>query len=311
LISLLVFVKNWAFTGNPFFPFLSSVFPSAYWTPAAAEYFGRAVQAFEISHWTVTTYLLFPLHMTLTPRLVDVHPGVVPLLLTPLLFMRSATGEERFLKAFLGFHLGVWLILHTETRSLLTLLAVLLVVAVAALERLLERRPVYLRPVVVLLAAAALGNLAMAAVSTWHLTRPMDYFIGRESRADYLLREAHSQPTYRWLDSAPEAGRALLVGLHGPYHLSRPAYFSSFADPPAAEVVSAGADSVEALARTIESLHISHVVVDANAWRADHEAGLYSWSAEQRGLFEGFIRERCEVVARFGAQTVYRVGADA
>lgn len=304
LISTLVFAKNWAFTGNPFFPFLSAYFENPLWTQAAADHFHRAVREFEVAGWTWSTYLTFPIHVFLHPRLVDIHPGVVPLILLPGLFFRSTNRQATFLKVLIACQIGAWLVLHTENRSLLTIFAVLLVVEVVEIQQVLGRRPALTWAVVTLIATASLVNVGMAMISTHYMTRPIPFFIGKESRDAFLTANAPSQPAFDWLNRADGVDWVLCVGEHGPYHLKRRAYFSSFSDPPIAEIVTAGASSEAELRGALRSLGVTHVVIDHDTYRREHEAGLYSWSAEKRALFEQFIRG-CRPVASFGSDTIY------
>ncbi len=309
VVSLLVFAKNWAFTGNPFYPFLSSVFPNPAWNDAAAAFFHHALRRWEIPDWSWRTYLTFPFRIALTPRIIDTHTGVVPLVLAPLLLVRSATREVRFLKAFVGFSVAAWLVFQTENRSLLTMLAVLLCVAQSGLDGELRRRPFLRRPVVALLAAASLAALGMTALNNAYLTSPLGYFVGAEGRQTYLDHEVPSQPAYDLLNREASVRRVLLVGLHDPYHLDRHAVFSSFSDPPIAETLSRGAGSAGALRKRLLGLGISHVVVNLPRYRAEQEHGLYSWSPRQRQVFESFLREYCEPVATLGPNRVLRIVA--
>jgi hypothetical protein len=303
-ISVLVFAKNWAFTGNPFFPFLSAYFENPLWTQAAADHFHRAVREFEMGGWTWSNFLTFPVHVFIRPRLVDIHPGVVPLILSPVLIFRSMNRELVFLKALIACQILAWLLIHSENRSLLTVFAVLLVVEAIELQRVLERRPVVTWAVVTLIATASLANVGMAMISTHYMTRPIPYFIGIESRDAFLSANAPSQPAFDWLNRDHGVGWVLCVGEHGPYHLKPRAYFSSFSDPPVAEIVTAGASSEAEIRGALASLGVTHIVVDHEIYRQENEAGLYSWSAERKALFEQFIGS-CRPVASFGSDTIY------
>ncbi len=306
-ISTLWLAKNWAFTGNPVFPFLNGIFASPLWNPAAEHYFRGTLTRFEMPNWSWTTYLLFPFRIALTPRIMDVHTGMVPLLLIPLAFVRGLSRGAAPLKVFLLGSVVAWLAIQTEVRSLLTCLAVLSVVGAAAAEVQLLQSARLRRAFLALLIAAVTANLVIISVTAFVTFDPIRYLIGTERTADYLLRSARAQDVYDWLDAEPSVHGVLLVGLHGPFYLERPAVFSSCCDPPVAERVVAGAASVADVARRVAALGISHVALDTAEWRREHEAGLYSWPAAQRELFERFLGEDCVPVSRFGDVTVYAV----
>lgn len=307
LISLAVFLKNLAFTGNPFHPFLYGLFQTPEWTPAADAYFHAALRRWEIPSWSWWTPLVAPYHLIFTPRLIDVHLGVVPLLFAPLAFVGRASRGMVLLRWFLVFHAGAWLLIQTENRSLLTMVAVILAVGSIAFER-LWRDHTRLRPALagVLLAAGA-ANLTLTAVNHYYLTEPLGYFIGLENRHQFLLREARSQRTFDWLDRQPEPGSVLLVALEGPYHLHRPAYFSSYADPPAVEVLARGATDRADLATRLQTLAVRWVAIDEPRYRQLNDDGLFAWSAAERAAFEALLAEDAVEVARFGDETIYRL----
>jgi hypothetical protein len=185
------------------------------------------------------------------------------------------------------------------------MLAVFFCVAAIGLERTFWTRPDFRRPMVVFLCLATLANLGITVVITYHLTEPVRYFFGLETAKDFLRREARSQGAYEWLNQNPAVGKVVLVGLYGPYYLERIAYFSSFGDPPMAEVLSSGSTSPRNLATRFQSLGITHMVINQGAYERDHRNGLYSWSRADRQLFEDFVAEICEPVARFGNETIY------
>ncbi|HLP59456.1 MAG TPA: hypothetical protein VK186_11525, partial [Candidatus Deferrimicrobium sp.] len=305
-ISLLVFVKNWLFTGNPFYPFLNNIFHSPYWTDAAANYFDKALRRGEMPHWNWTHYFLFPFRMALKPAMVDIHPGILPLVFIPMLFFRSANKGVTFLKTFIVFSMLVWLVIQTETRSLLTMLAVFFCVAAVELEGRVWSYKALKRPLVFFLCLAVLANLAITITTNYYLTRPLAYFFGLENRKDFLRREAKSQLTYEWLNTNPGVGKVLLVGLHGPYYLERPVYFSSVCDPPSVEVLTNHIEDAEQVLKKFGRLGITHVVINRTKYEEDNRYGLYGWPEKQRQAFENFIARYCRPVAEFGLDVIYR-----
>lgn len=307
VISLAVFVKNAAFVGNPFHPFLASLFPVAEWTAEADAYFHQAVRRWEIPEWRWWTALALPYHVLLAPRLVDIHLGVVPLLLAPLVLAAGGGRRVRLLRWFVAFHVLAWLVFQTENRSLLTLVAVVYAVGGIGFERAVWSRPRLRAAAVGVLAAATAANLVLAVVNNYHQTEPLRYFLGLEGRRAFLLREAHGQRTFDRLDRDPAVGRVLLVGFEGPYHLRREAFFSSFADPPAVEVFARGVAGPDELHSRLASRGVTHVAVDVARYRQLDEDGLFSWTAAERAAFEALLAELAEPVAAFGAERIYRL----
>jgi hypothetical protein len=305
--AFFVFAKNWLWTGNPIYPFLNSVFRSPELNGAAASYFvTHGLQRLEIPDWNWTTYFLFPFRLTLAPKFVDLQTGVVPLLFTPLLFLRRVRREMSRLGIFLAASALLWLfVFQTGTRSLLPVLAILLVAGTVVLEDLLEGRRAFRAAAVALFSLAGLANLGLAIVTNYYLTRPVPYFVGKEDRASFLLREAESQPVYDWLNRAPGVGTVLLVGLHKPYYLNRPFVFSGIGDIPAVERLVDGAKDARAIQETLLKLGITHLALDRDQYDRENGQGLFSWPSERRAAFEEFLSSLCFEAASFGRQRIY------
>src|SRR5262249_3011839 len=226
-------------------------------------------------HWW--TYLAFPWLLTVTPRVIDVQTGILPLALLPLIFVRG----DRRLKSYVAAIVVGWLMIRTETRSLLTLFAVLSAIYAASIDRLRGWR------IVVGLGVAA--NLVIMLVSTTVVTDPVRYFIGLETRDDYIVRMDAKLAAYRWLDQHAEVRGILLVGLHDPYYLGKPALFSSCCDTPIAQTVDVS---------RLKASGVTHIAFRSAEYQRENQTQLYTWSAAQRGQFEAFLRDRCREVAR-------------
>lgn len=307
LISMLVLVKNWIFTGNPVYPFLNNIFHSPYWTDAANEYFHHALTRWEMPDWNWSTYFLFPFRITLKPLLVDTHPGILPLVFIPLLFFRSSTKGVTFLKTFLVFSVLVWLVIQTETRSLLTMFAVFFCVTAVGIECMVWKYKAFRRPLVLFLCLAVLANLGITIVTNYQLTKPIAYMLGLETGKNFLHREAKSQMTYEWLNRNPAVGKVLLVGFFAPYYLEKNAYFSSVCDPPIAELLSNNIKDPKSVWEKFQGLGITHVAINEKQYKDDKRYGLYGWSTRQKKVFEDFIAQFCQPRVKFGKETIYRV----
>ncbi len=307
LISLLVFVKNALFTGNPFYPFLHTLFPNPMWTDTTAAFFHDALQKWEIPIWHWHTPVTFVYHVVFKSRLIDIHTGVIPLLAAPFLLLRSANRSQTFLKLFALFHLFAWYLFRTETRSLLALLAVVLVLAAPEIERTLfavaERR----RAALFAVAAAALTSLLVTVISGWILIEPLRYCIGLEGRRAFLEREVVGFDTLDWINTHDEVQGAVLVGFKRPYYAAKPIWFSAFSDIPIAELLTGHQGTPADLARKLRTLGATHIALDHNEWDADHADHLYSWSGPRRQVFEDLLEHHCQPVARFGTTTIYRI----
>ena len=218
--------------------------------------------------------------------MIDVQTGVLPLLLLPLLFVRG----DRRLKSYVIAIAIAWLLIRTETRSLFSLFAVLSAIYAAAIDRLRGWR--------IILGLAVALNVIIMLVSTNVVTDPIRYFVGLESREDYIVRMDGKQAAYRWLDQHGEVRRVWLVGLHDPYYLAKPSVFSSCCDTPVAQAVDVNA---------LKAGGFTHIAFRPSEYQHDLAAGLYTWSAAQRQQFEDFLRSRCRQVARVNGVIIFEL----
>lgn len=307
LVAPFWLLQNLAFTGNPVYPFLYRIFRSPSWSPAADRFFHEALRRWEIHDWTWSTYLTFPLDLVLRPRLVDIHVGVLPLILLPLLFLAQPSRGASFLRSFLACGAVVWLVLQTEIRSILAWLAVLCVLAAIQLPKVEWRSALLRRAFVALVALAVTASFCLTLVTTHYLFEPIKFFLGLESRAQYVSRLGPSQRAFDYLATHPEARTILLVGPHAPFYLARPALFSGFADPPIAELQTRGAKSPEEIEQRLRTQGVTHVVVNLTTYEKEHRQRLYSWSPDDRQRFETFLAQRCTQVARFDDDVVLAI----
>ncbi len=306
-ISLLVFVKNAVFMGNPFYPFLHTFFPNPMWTDTTAAFFSDALQKWEIPTWHWHTPVTFVYHMVFKPRLIDIHTGIIPLLAAPFLFIRSTSRAQTFLKLFVVFHLLAWYFFRTETRSLLSLLAVVLVLAAPEMERTLFAVTGRKRAALFVISVAALAALSITVISSWILTEPMQHLFGLEKTKTFLNREVVGFDALDWINSHDEVQGAVLVGFKRPYYAEKPIWFSAFSDIPIAEILTGSEGKPADLAKKLNILGATHIAVDRHEWDADHHDHLYAWSDARREVFEELLEHHCQPVARFGTTTIYGV----
>ena len=286
LIASIWMTKNAILTGNPVYPFLNGVFHSPYWTAASDRYFHWTLTQYEIPEWHWWTYFTFPFLLTVTPRVIDVQTGVLPLVLLPLLLTRN----DKALKTYVVALVVAWLFIRTETRSLLSVFAVLSAIYAANIDRLRGWR--------IVIGAAVAMNIVVMLVTTNIVTDPARYFLGLETRDQYIVRMDGKQAAYRWLDEHAEVQRVLLVGLHDPYYLGKPALFSSCCDTPIAQVVDVSA---------LKPGGITHIAFRPGEYARENAAGLYTWSPAQRGAFESFLRGRCREVGRADGVIIFQL----
>lgn len=301
--------KNFAFTGNPFYPFLNEIFKSEYWNPAANHYFRNTLSNYELPNWNWKTNFLFPFQITLKPRIMDVHVGILPLLLIPTAFVRTKLPGMAVLKAFVVCYLVVWLMIRTEVRSLLSLFAVLWTIYAAGLPRLRWPNKTLEFCFVAGVVISFIASFFMTIFNSYYLFDPLKYFFGREGEASYRSRLAETQGAYDFLNQKAAVGKVLLVGMHNPYYLRYEPVFSSCCDPPVAEWISSQAKGSVDIAARVRNYGITHVIFNQDDYQRDLKGGLYSWPPEQKQYFEEFL-SGCKPLGEFKGDVVMEIPPD-
>lgn len=307
LLSSLWMIKNWAFTGNPVYPFLNEFFQSPDWTANADRYLKATLNRSEIGNWSWSTYFLFPFILTLKAQIIDVHTGVLPLMFAFLIIRKSRSETERILKWSLVLSILCWFVFQTIIRSLIPVLAIVFCLGAIALQELNWQSSLLRRITSLLIAVAVAMNFYIAMVSTYHLFDPFRYFIGLESKTQYISRMSTGQQVYDELNRIKDVKQVLLVSLHNPLYLRPRAIFSSCCDPPVAEALTAGTADASAIAEKMKRLGITHVAVDKVAYNKENEKRLYSWSKEDQNRFENFLLHYCDDIGRSREFILYRV----
>ncbi len=206
LIALPWYLKNFFFTGNPFYPFLSGLFDGLFWDQFRADWYAQAGTGIGFD---VKTLVLLPLLATMGVRDVNYFDGrtgpiflaFLPLILLYGVFRYRARAAERppaldallifTLAQFLFWTVGViWSQSLWQSRLLLPCLVALSPVVGWLWQDLthLDRPQFSLRRFVNLLIGLALAlNLVELSLNFVQIN-PLAYLIGQETRAEYLTR---------------------------------------------------------------------------------------------------------------------------
>jgi 4-amino-4-deoxy-L-arabinose transferase-like glycosyltransferase len=206
LIALPWYLKNFFFTGNPFYPFLSGLFDGLFWDQFRADWYAQAGTGIGFD---LKTLAALPVLAMLGVRDVNYFDGrtgplflaFLPLILLYGLFRYRARVPERpaaldillifALAQFLFWMLGViWSRSLWQSRLLLPCLAALSPVVGWLWQDLahLDRPQFSLRRFVNLLIGLALAlNLVELSLNLAQVN-PLAYLTGHETRAEYLTR---------------------------------------------------------------------------------------------------------------------------
>lgn len=233
------YLRTWAETGSPIFPFYMSIWPgeAAGWDVERSNLFQAMNAQYGGYVKSPLDYLAAPWNISVTaqPELATHFDGVLgvafllglPFLVWALWIFEMPV-EAKIGSAVAAVMFLFWLFSSQQLRYLLPIVPLLAIGIAAAFERLGESVD-GLKPIgQVSFAAAAIAGLLTG--TAWFLQKaPLRVVLGGESKAEYLTRNLDYYPYYRWLNAEADAGhRVWLINMRrDTYNLERP-YFSDY-----------------------------------------------------------------------------------
>ncbi len=302
-------LKNLAYTGNPFFPYLMSHFPGRHLLPGAYD---RLLQE---QHARVTTdgwsWLLLP--WTLTQANPDSYNfcGPLALALAPTLFL---------------FRLR-----HPALKFLAVLTPVLLVSGLAATHILRFVLPAFV--FFAILSGTVLGGgdrpgwgkgwawwaglcgllcfAYLSAISSYYYSCA-GLWTGRQTRAEYLMAPGKITPYYstaQWINqNLPLDAGLLVVGDARGLYYDRPFLTNSVFDEQALSKAAKEEAAPEGIARRLKELGVDALVVNGlEGIRVSADYHHYDLTPQEWKKLDGFFQNDTELVYQKGLQGVYRI----
>lgn len=267
------YIKSYAWTGSPVYPFAYRVFDGRYWTQERADAYSRDQGKFGLGRGPVRLAAL-PWSLTMQPRwffddptslrpfsvYITVFGPLLLALLPTLLVTGSIGGAGRLMVWFALFYAALWFGLTQNGRYLIPVLPGLCACAGLAAARLLERGRKTGPPVLVALLLGLLSGL----YASFALAAPaVRVAVGAESRSDYLAR---TWPVYEMFEainrSAPEEARVLVLGDEPRFfYLERDYLFGNHAEIFSREDLATPA----AFLRALRGMGVTHILLPAAA----------------------------------------------
>ncbi len=287
-VALLVaspwYVKNWAFTGNPVYPFAFGVFGGQGWDEWRAAWYARAGSGLG---WNWKELIKLPWTLTLGLRDINFYDGrtgplfllALPLLLGWVLRV-WVRGKPRpavvtYLALWAGVVYAFWVagVISSQslfqTRLLLPALVALCPVLVYLYDGLcvLDTRLFSLRRVLGMSVVLVLvGNVWYQFLETVRI-RPLPVLVGEESREQFLRRNLGTHYAAMELvnERVPESGKVLFLWEPRTYYCQRAARPDAVLEQWAWRMYQQGGD-LGAIARSLQSEGYTHILL--------HRAGL-------------------------------------
>jgi hypothetical protein len=227
--------KNQIMFGNPFHPYLTTIFPTADWSVEQTKQIGEGIRRGQ--GLNPVTLLTFCLQMFLSPyRFGLTHiTGIILLLLIPILFFRRKDAVDNFILTGCGLGLLLMLAVARVPRYFLPIFIVLSLPLAAAWEKLEQRFPRYRRIAILLLFSLVLIQAAQAISLLERMTFGAKYTWRKlhgklPDKAQYLNIIPY-YPAIEFINkSLPNQARIAFLGEDRTFYIKRSFFASSSFD---------------------------------------------------------------------------------
>ncbi len=305
-VSLAVFspwlVKNFVFTGgNPFFPFLPSLFPArnVYLYQESAEAYFQVLSEYKGA--SALLIELFKMPFRLTTQAESFGGGfdvtgdlgwALPLLLLPLglLTLRSSAGF-RFLGAYTLAHLFLWASLRPVLRFLFPVFPLVCALSGQGLSALLRPGGPWARRA----AAGVVGlfTLSGAVLFYWveRVRDPFPVVLGLSSREEYLSRKLDYYPWMSFMDrELPLKSRVLFVGDQRSYYCPRPYVAPMALLPQPLKAWAEEAETGEDLRQSLVRRGFTHLFLNRREAKRLEGYRVLDFTPRGTGVFEDLLK---------------------
>lgn len=233
LIASPWYLRNWAATGSPVFPFYMSLWEGKAngWDVERSNLFQQMNSRYGGAAANPSNYLMAPARVSLAaqpenPELYDGVLGAAFLIGLPLLiwaiWKRSLPADIAIAAGVAGIVYIFWLFTSPQLRYLLPIVPLIAVGIAAAVERadISEGSRTAWK-----YSLAGASGLALLTGFAWFCMKaPLRVVLGGETRSEYLSRNLDHYPYYAYLnsDTEPDAKVWLINTRRDTYHIDRP-----------------------------------------------------------------------------------------
>ncbi|MEP7211744.1 MAG: glycosyltransferase family 39 protein [Acidobacteriota bacterium] len=233
------YLRTWAATGSPVFPFYMSIWNGSAtgWDVDRSNLFQAMNSQYGGDAKNALDYIAAPISTAIIaqPEKAAYFDGVIgvaflmglPLLIWGL-WKFELPVEIKIVTGIAGISFLFWLFSSQQLRYLLPVLPVIAIANIAAAERVSTAASAFRKWIVAGFAAAAVAGILVSAA--WFLQRsPVRVVLGGETRDAYLSRHLDYYPYYQVLTSeAPADAKVWLINMRrDTYNIERP-YFSDY-----------------------------------------------------------------------------------
>ena len=315
-------LRNYHYSGNPFLPLLMQFLGGedrVNWDFTRAMQFNDYVKLFGMGRGMLDL-LLLPYNLTFhaQPHTLkfDGQIGLVYFMLIPALIAGLwKPRPSRWLALSVCFAVltGFWFVYFQYVRFIAPAFTVLTLLCVAGLEKITRPRsgndstpPLWTRLVLGVVCCGVLFNVYLI-LDVWNKKGPMNYVAGEETRDQYLTRNIPRYPIYQAMNRLDPESKVLWVFMRNfGYLAERPFHSDSVFEAHTMQTLLARDASPAGLRRQLQSLGITHLMLDRNYVFGRAAA----FPPDQQAALNRFLKTRAELLKQRRSFFLYRLVLD-
>ncbi|MBI5373979.1 MAG: glycosyltransferase family 39 protein [Candidatus Schekmanbacteria bacterium] len=270
------YLKNYLFTGNPFYPFFYSIFGGKAWDSyREAIYIEGLSRFFTGSGWI--HYLLFPVSFSIGMKPqeagyfgLDGIAGIFLILMIPAAVYLAANRQTRTVTShfliFLSFFFFIWFFSSTQTRLFLPALPAAILIIMIAVQNF--KGDIKWRQTIfsIFIAGSILFNL-YHNLKFFSETMSWEYLRGKQTRAEYLRKKIpETYPAIEYINREllPDSKVWLIWMKNQGYYFEREHYSDSIFESFTMESLLSDDSTLDKLLSFIKEKQITHILIDEN-----------------------------------------------
>lgn len=301
------YIKNWIVTGNPFYPFIYSIFGGAGWEPEQARLYDFFVQNMGMGR-AFLDYVLLPWNLSFHAKMGSPHfDGIIgPIFITTLPFamgIRKLEGDLKIMAVYCVFMFLFWAFSAQLIRYLIPIFPFLAIVTGSILTDC--RRKKILNIILVCLITGSLIFNGYHLFRDYMNVRPFHVVVGTEDRNDFLNRTISSFTMFDYLNhQAPSDAKILLIYMKNwTFLCEHDCYSDSMFESYTLQKILSQASTPEEVSSTLRHKGFTHLLCDIEYIYGS----LSTFTPSERALFDAFKKGHLELLKTERSFSLYRI----
>jgi hypothetical protein len=286
------YIKNFLETGNPFYPFLYTIFGGTGWDVQQARYYDFFLYNLGVGK-EFLDYMILPWNLSINAQMdssrFDGILGPIFLVMIPFaLGMRNTKKEVKIIAIFCTMSFIFWALSVQQVRYLFHILPFMGVLVGVTLSYYLKANKNIFRLFLALIGGCLIFNFYHIVKDFIHV-KPLAFFVGKEERGKFLGRNIPSYEIVEYVNgSLPLNSRIFLIYMRNfGYLYDRDYYSDSMFESYTIQKILSQSHNPEDVQRKLKEKRFTHILYDIRyVW------GEYSsFSTEEKILFHKYEKE--------------------